>query len=63
MPHIETMIVAIFNDRTKGARLMAPAKMIWLIIQAVIRSGLYWCRLLTKGAILLGGRGVNPGFS
>lgn len=27
MPHIETMIVAIFNDRTKGARLMAPAKM------------------------------------
>ena len=60
---METMTVAIFKDRTKGAKDIAPANMRWLTIQAVNRSGLYCCRVVTKGAILLGGRGVNPRFS
>ena len=39
-PQMETMMVAIFNDRTKGARDIAAAKIKWLIIHAVVRSGL-----------------------
>ena len=60
---METMTVAIFKDRTKGAKDIAPANIRWLTIQAVNRSGLYSCRVVIKGAILFGGLGVNPRFS
>ena len=60
---METRTVAIFKDRTKGAKDIAPANIRWLAIQAVNRSGLYSCSVVTKGAILFGGRGVNPRFS
>lgn len=63
IPQMETMMVAIFNDRTKGARDMAAAKIKWLVIHAVIKSGLYSLSFLTRGAMLCGGRGVNPLFS
>ena len=56
-------MVAIFNDRTKGAKNIAAAKIKWLIIHAVVRSGLYSLSFVTKGAMLRGGRGVNPLFS
>ena len=63
IPHMETMMVAIFNDRTKGAKDIAAAKIRWLIIHAVVRSGLISCSFLTKGAMQCGGRGVNAFFS
>jgi len=56
-------MVAIFNDRTKGAKDMEAAKIKWLVIHAVIRSGLYSLSFLTRGAMLCGGRGVNSLFS
>lgn len=63
IPQMETMIEAIFNDRTKGAKDMEAAKIKWLVIHAVIRSGLYSLSFLTRGAMLCGGRGVNSLFS
>ena len=41
MPQIETRIVAILRDLTKGASAIEAAKIMWLTIHAVIRSGLY----------------------
>jgi len=63
IPQMETMMVAIFNDRTKGAKDMEAAKIKWLVIHAVMRSGLYSLSFLTRGAMLCGGRGVNSLFS
>jgi len=63
IPHTETRMVAMRRDLTNGARHMAEAKMRWLYIQAVRRSGLYLLIVATNGAILGGGLGVNPRFS
>ena len=62
IPQILTMIVAIRKLRTKGAKHIAPAKMMWLNCQAVRRSGLPRFSAVTKGAKgprKAGGRGVN----
>lgn len=62
IPQTDTSMVAMCNERTKGARNMAPAKMMWLSIHAVSRSGL---EVLTsfargaRGARTAGGRGVK----
>lgn len=63
IPHNETRIVAKRTERTNGASIIAPANTKCENIQAVRRSGLYLFMVLTKGAILGGGRGVKPGFS
>lgn len=63
MPQMETRIVAILRDRTKGARAMEAAKIMWLTIHAVIRSGLYSLSNVTMGAIPRGGLGVKARFS
>lgn len=51
--------MAIWRDLTNGVSPIANAKMRWLYIQAVTRSGLYFAMVVTNGAIVGGGRGVN----
>ena len=63
IPHTETRMVAEWRDRTSGVRSIAQAKIRWLTIHAVSRSGRYLMRTLTRGAMLGGGLGVNPIFS
>ncbi len=63
IPQIETRMVAMRRDLTNGARHMEAAKMRWLYIHAVRRFGLYLLIVANRGAILGGGRGVNPRFS
>ncbi len=53
-------MVAIWRDFTNGVRDIEAAKMRWLYIQAVTRSGLYFAMVVTKGAIPGGGLGVKP---
>lgn len=59
IPQMDTRMVAMWRDRTNGASDMAPAKIKWLIIHAVKRSGLYLSKLATIGAMWRGGRGVK----
>lgn len=51
--------MAICRDLTNGVSPIANAKIRWLYIQAVTRSGLYFAMVVTNGAIVGGGRGVN----
>lgn len=51
--------MAIWRDLTNGVSPIANAKIRWLYIQAVTRSGLYFAMVVTNGAIVGGGRGVN----
>ena len=59
IPQMETMMVAICRERTKGARHIAAAKMRWLHCQAVRRSGLYLLRAEIMGVNVGGPRGVK----
>ena len=59
IPQIDTRTVAMCRERTKGARNMAPAKIRWLSIHDVRRSGLDPCKNFASGAIAAGGRGVK----
>ena len=63
IPQTETRMVANRKDLTNGARDIAAAKMRWLIVQAVRRSGLLAFTALMKEASIGGGRGVKPRFS
>lgn len=56
---MDTRTVAIWRDLTNGVSPIANAKIRWLYIQAVTRSGLYFAMVVTNGAIVGGGRGVN----
>lgn len=52
-------MVAVRRDLTNGVSDIAAAKIKWLYIQAVSRSGLYLSMVVAKGARLGGGRGVK----
>lgn len=56
---MDTRTVAMWRDLTNGVSPIANAKIRWLYIQAVTRSGLYFAMVVTSGAIVGGGRGVN----
>ena len=55
--------MAVWKDLTKGVKNIAPAKMRWPIIQAVMRSGLNLSTAMRKEAMLRGGRGVKSRLS
>ena len=59
IPQTETMRVAIWSERTKGAMHMDPAKIRWLHCHAVRRSGLLLLMAAKYGVMLGGPRGVN----
>lgn len=59
IPQIDTSTVAMCSDRTNGARNMAPAKIMWLSIQAVSRSGFALDNRLARGAAAGDERGVK----
>lgn len=59
IPQMETMMVAICKERTKGAKHIAPAKIRCDHCQAVRRSGLFLFRVSIRGARVGGPRGVN----